>query len=35
MSHYFGLQPIVLESLITSLTQLRNACCRPTSYTFG
>ncbi|MGO5286087.1 Abi family protein [Prevotellaceae bacterium LCP21S3_C11] len=25
MSHYFGLQPIVLESWITSLTLLRNA----------
>ena len=27
ISHYFGLQPIVLESWITSLTLLRNACC--------
>lgn len=27
ISQYFGLQPIVLESWITSLTLLRNACC--------
>ncbi|WP_373690313.1 hypothetical protein [Segatella copri] len=27
ISHYFGLQPIVLESWITSLTLLRNAYC--------
>ena len=27
ISHYFGLQPIVLESWTTSLTLLRNACC--------
>ena len=27
ISHYFGLQPIVLESWITSLTLLRNAFC--------
>jgi len=27
ISNYFGLQPIVLESWITSLTLLRNACC--------
>ena len=27
ISHYFGLQPIVLESWITSLTLLRNASC--------
>ena len=26
ISHYFGLQPIVLESWITSLTLLRKAC---------
>ena len=26
ISHYFVLQPIVLESWITSLTLLRNAC---------
>ena len=28
ISHYFGLQPIVLESWITSLTLLRNAYCQ-------
>ena len=27
ISHYFGLQPIVLESWIASLTLLRKACC--------
>ncbi len=27
ISQYFGLQPIVLESWITALTLLRNACC--------
>nr|WP_245531251.1 Abi family protein [Bacteroides coprosuis] len=27
ISHYFVLQPIVLEFWITSLTLLRNACC--------
>ncbi len=27
ISQYFGLQPIVMESWITSLTLLRNACC--------
>lgn len=27
ISHYFGLQPIVLESWITSLTLLRNTYC--------
>ena len=28
ISHYFVLQPIVLESWITSLTLLRKACCQ-------
>ena len=27
ISQYFGLQPIVLESWVTALTLLRNACC--------